>query len=91
VTHHYFLQDYPELLVESACRGLGLAYAGLDYVRDEITEGKLVRVLADWCPPWPGLLMYYPSRRHVPSALKILIGLLRQAAGLDMGPPRAAS
>ena len=42
-----------------------------------LESGALVRVLEDWCPPFPGLFIYFPSRRHRPAALSALIDFLR--------------
>ena len=40
-------------------------------------RSALVRVLEDWCPPFPGFFLYYPSRRQQPAALTVLIDTLR--------------
>ena len=42
-----------------------------------IASGALVRALEDWCPPFPGYFLYYPSRRQQPAALPALIEALR--------------
>lgn len=55
--------------------GLGLAYEG--QVAGHIAQRRLVRVLEDWTPPFPGFYMYYPSRRHQPAALSALVNALR--------------
>lgn len=57
--------------------GLGLAYMFEEHVRDQLARGELVRVLEDWCPPFDGYFLYYPSRRHQPPALQALIDTLR--------------
>jgi DNA-binding transcriptional LysR family regulator len=44
---------------------------------DHIARGELVRVLEDWCPPFDGYFLYYPSRRHQSPALQALIDTLR--------------
>ncbi len=46
-------------------------------VKDLMSEGRLVEVLKDWCPPFPGYYLYYPSRRNQPAALAALIDSLR--------------
>ena len=46
-------------------------------VTQHLESGVLVRVLEDWCPPFPGFFLYYPSRRHQPAALSALIDTLR--------------
>jgi DNA-binding transcriptional LysR family regulator len=46
-------------------------------VSEHLASGRLVQVLGDWCPRYPGLYLYYPSRRQVPMTLKALIELVR--------------
>ena len=65
------------LRLNSALDGLGLAYLPEDQVLPHIGKGRLVRVLEDWCPKFPGYHLYYPSRRHSSPALRILIEKLR--------------
>jgi DNA-binding transcriptional LysR family regulator len=57
--------------------GLGLGYCPEDEVEEEIVAGRLVRVLEDWCPNWPGYHLYYPSRRQQTTAFALLIDALR--------------
>jgi DNA-binding transcriptional LysR family regulator len=47
------------------------------YATPFLSAGKLVRVLEDWCSPFPGYFLYYPSRRQQPAALSALIDTLR--------------
>ncbi len=70
--------DDQELIVASAISGAGLAYTTLDYARAALDDGRLVRVLADWCPPFPGFFLYYPSRKHLPAALRAFIAFFRK-------------
>lgn len=65
------------LMVGPALQGLGLAYVFEDMVSEHLASGRLLQVLADWCPYYPGLHLYYPSRRHVPAALKAFIEFVR--------------
>lgn len=65
------------LMVGPALQGLGLAYVFEDMVSEHLAAGRLVQVLADWCPYYPGLHLYYPSRRHVPAPLKAFIDFAR--------------
>jgi DNA-binding transcriptional LysR family regulator len=65
------------LRLESALKGLGLAYLPEDQVLDHVAAGRLVRVLDDWCEPFPGYHLYYPSRRHLSPAFTILVDTLR--------------
>ena len=66
-----------ELTLRAALDGVGLAFALEAHVSEHIARGKLVRVLADWCPPFDGFSLYYPSRRHQPAALQALVDTLR--------------
>jgi DNA-binding transcriptional LysR family regulator len=66
-----------DFMIRAALDGVGLAYALEDYVSEPIARGKLVRVLEDWCPPFDGYFLYYPSRRHQPPALQALVDALR--------------
>jgi DNA-binding transcriptional LysR family regulator len=63
--------------LNSALDGLGLAYMPEDQAIPHIREGRLVSVLEDWCAPFPGYHLYYPSRRHSSAALSVLIDVLR--------------
>jgi DNA-binding transcriptional LysR family regulator len=65
------------LRLNAALSGLGLAYLPEDQVQAEISAGRLVRVLADWCPPFSGYHLYYPSRRQVSPAFSLLAEALR--------------
>ena len=65
------------LAVEAALAGSGLTFTLEDRVRAHINSGKLVRVLADWCPPFDGFFLFYPSRRHMTPAFKLLVEALR--------------
>ena len=63
--------------LQAAMDGLGIAYITDDQVLPLIAEGRLVRVLEDWCPPFPGYHLYYPSRRQHSSGFAALIEALR--------------
>lgn len=65
------------LRLASALDGLGLAYIPEDQVLPHIREGRLIRVLEDWCPPFPGYHLYYPSRRHTSPAFALLVDMMR--------------
>lgn len=64
-------------LLRAALAGLGLAYVFEDQAQAHLAEGRLVRVLADWCPPFPGYHLYYPSRRQPTPAFALLVEALR--------------
>ena len=65
------------LLLEGALKGMGLAYLTEGHVRRYISQGSLVRVLSDWCPPFAGYHLYYPSRRQPSPAFSLLVEALR--------------
>jgi DNA-binding transcriptional LysR family regulator len=69
--------DSADLMIRAAIDGLGLTFSFEEYVAPEIACGALVRVLDEWCPPFPGYFLYYPSRRQQPAALSALIDTLR--------------
>lgn len=78
----------PRMIVRAATDGLGLACVLEDVVADELTSGKLVRVLADWCPPFAGYHLYYPSRRQPSAAFALLVEALSYRPG---GPPLSSA
>ena len=65
------------MILKAALAGLGLAYLAEDRVRVHLANGRLVRVLADWCPPFSGYHLYYPSRRQPIPAFALLVDVLR--------------
>jgi len=65
------------LRMNAVLAGLGLAYLPEDQVRSHIAKGKLIHVLADWCPPFSGYHLYYPSRRQPTPAFALLVDALR--------------
>ncbi len=65
------------LRLSAALAGLGLAYLPEDQAQADIAAGRLVRVLADWCPPFSGYHLYYPSRRQSSPAFARLVDALR--------------
>jgi len=67
----------PRLIIQAALSGDGLACIPEDQLRDYIADGRLKRVLQSWCPAFPGYHLYYPSRKHVSSAFRLLLEELR--------------
>jgi DNA-binding transcriptional LysR family regulator len=65
------------LRLKAALGGCGLAYLPEDQVETHIAEGRLIRVLDDWCAPWSGYHLYYPSRRQPTPAFSLLVDALR--------------
>jgi DNA-binding transcriptional LysR family regulator len=69
--------DDLEMMIQAALDGVGLAFTFEQDVASLIGQGRLVRVLEDWCPSFSGFFLYYPSRKNQPAALKALIETLR--------------
>ena len=65
------------LRLNAALSGIGLAYMPEDQVIQHIAEGRLIRVLDDWCLPFAGYHLYYPSRRQSTPAFALLVEALR--------------
>ena len=69
--------DDLEMVVRAAMDGVGLAFLSEDDAAPHLASGALVRVLQDWCQPFPGFFIYYPSRRQQPAVLSAVINVLR--------------
>ena len=65
------------LALQAALDGLGIAYLPEDYVLPEVGRGNLIRLLDQWCPPFPGYHLYYPSRRQHSAAFALLVEAIR--------------
>lgn len=66
-----------DIVIEAALSGLGLACLPDHVLADHVAEGRLIRVLKRWCPPFPGFHLYYPSRRQASPAFQLLVNALR--------------
>ena len=64
-------------VVEAAVAGLGIGFVPLDRVEGHIASGRLVPLLQDWWPSFPGHHLYYPSRRQPSPAFALLVEHLR--------------
>jgi DNA-binding transcriptional LysR family regulator len=64
-------------ILNAALAGFGLGYVPQDLAQAHIAKGRLKRVLEDWCPPFSGPHLYYPSRRQVTPAFALLVEALR--------------
>jgi DNA-binding transcriptional LysR family regulator len=64
-------------MINAALAGFGLAYVPEDLVGAHLAKGRLKRVLEDWCPPYSGYYLYYPSRRQQTPAFALLVDALR--------------
>ena len=69
------------MMVDSALAGLGFAYVFEDQVRQHVEQGRLIQVLDEWCPAYPGFFLYYPHRRQTTSALAAFVAAARYRAG----------
>jgi DNA-binding transcriptional LysR family regulator len=66
-----------QLILKAARAGLGVGFVLEDHVREDVADGRLVRVLEDWCPPFSGYHLYYPSRRQPAPAFALLVEALK--------------
>jgi DNA-binding transcriptional LysR family regulator len=71
--------DDSDLARQAALAGAGLAFMNERAVAADIEAVRLVRVLADWTPPFPGLRLFHPSSRHVRAALRAFIAIVRES------------
>ncbi|HDS1530781.1 TPA: LysR family transcriptional regulator [Stenotrophomonas maltophilia] len=67
-------------MVDSAVAGLGIASLPEEEFAPYLEDGSLVRVLEDWCPPFPGYYLYYPSRKQPSHAFSLVLDALRWTA-----------
>lgn len=69
--------DDLDLVIQATLDGAGLAWLAENRVTEHLASGALVRVLEDWCPPFPGFFLYYPSQKQQPAAVAALVETLR--------------
>jgi DNA-binding transcriptional LysR family regulator len=69
--------DDTELVIQAVLQGVGIGMSMEHALIPMIQEGKLIQVMKDWCPVFPGYFLYYPSRRNQPAAMAALISTLR--------------
>jgi len=69
--------DDTDLVIQAVLQGVGIGMAMEHALIPLIKEGRLIQVMKDWCPAFPGYFLYYPSRRNQPRALAALISTLR--------------
>ena len=67
--------------VDAALAGLGITLLPEDELTSQLADGSLVRILEDWCPPFAGYHLYYPSRRQPSPAFSLVLQALRLGAG----------
>jgi DNA-binding transcriptional LysR family regulator len=76
VDGQFICNDVP-MIIDAAVSGLGLTCLPDDHLGPLVKEGKLISVLEDWSPPFPGYHLYYPSRRLASPAFSLLVNALR--------------
>src|SRR5437899_1195428 len=69
--------DEDHLIAQAAVDGAGLAFVFENYVTAPLADGRLIRVLEDWCPSFDGFFVYYPSRRQMRPALRAFVDFFR--------------
>lgn len=84
--------DNTNLMVEAALAGIGIAWVPEYHVVDHLAAGRLVHLLPEWSPSFPGLSLYYAANRHPPTALRLFIAAVREwaerQAGVASSPSR---
>lgn len=70
--------DSHVLMIDAALGGAGLVWTSEFMVAEHLQAGRLVEVLREWSPAYPGLQIYYPGHRHVPAGLRAFIALARE-------------
>lgn len=79
-----------DMVLTAAEEGQGMAFSMEDQVQERLHSGKLVRLLEDWCPPFPGYHLYYPSRRQSSAAFSLLVKALRDQHANGSSRPHGA-
>ncbi|MBN3806446.1 LysR family transcriptional regulator [Paraburkholderia sp. Ac-20336] len=69
-----------ELMRQAALDGVGLAFLFEEAVAADVREGRLISVMEEWCPPFDGFYIYYPSRRQMRPALRAFVEFFRYSA-----------
>ena len=70
--------DEPDMIAQASRAGIGLAYVDESIVADDIASGRLVEVLNEWTPSYPGYRLYYPGRRHMAASLRAFVDLAQE-------------
>lgn len=75
------------LMVDAALTGIGIAWVPEYHVMEHIAAGRLIRLLPEWSPTFPGLCLYYPANRHPPAALRLFSQAVRDWTNGTPLPP----
>lgn len=78
--HGSLILDEMRMIAQAARGGIGLAFLSEWYVAEDIAAGRLIQVLDDWTPSFPGMRLYYSGHRHVPAALRAFIEVIRESS-----------
>lgn len=70
--------DNINLMIEASLAGIGVGWVPEDQVAEHLAAGRLVHLLTQWSPSYPGLSLYYPANRHPPMALRLFVQALRE-------------
>jgi DNA-binding transcriptional LysR family regulator len=76
--------DDARLMLQAALAHAGIAFAIEEEVGEHLAAGRLERVMADWCAPFPGFYLYYPNRRNHPVALTTVINIVRYSSPANL-------
>ena len=82
LTQGRFMTNDLRTMVRAAEEGVGLLHVIEDFVRGQLDSGRLVPVLQDWCPSFPGFYLYTPGRAQLPPKLRAFIDFLREKRGI---------
>jgi DNA-binding transcriptional LysR family regulator len=74
-----------DLMVSAALEGFGILYILEDLISGHVADGSLTQILDDWCAPFAGYYLYYPSRRQKTAAFSLFVDALRQPNGAQTG------
>ncbi|CDM57105.1 MULTISPECIES: LysR family transcriptional regulator [Rhizobium] len=66
-----------DIILDAVLHGCGLGYLFEEQVQRAVADGRLIPVLEDWCPFYPGFFLYYPSRRQLPTALRAFVDFVK--------------
>ncbi|MGF6759062.1 LysR family transcriptional regulator [Paraburkholderia sp. GAS334] len=75
------------LMVDAALAGIGIAWVPETHVAEHVASGRLIHLLPEWSPSFPGLCLYYPANRHPPTALRLFAQAVREWANRRQANP----
>lgn len=79
------ISNSPDVHLAAAVDGIGIIMTFTDFAAPLVARGALVSLLEDWCPPFEGPYLYYPSRRHMPAALRAFVDFVRARTAASAG------